>query len=267
MRSKTHQNPKTTAETKKRSNSHRPEKTETLSSLLKEFEYFVPTLEGILQETHQWITQARLKKVWPDIKITIPSSETKSGKTKSNETNSLHKNEGPTIAKKILINKNSKSAEAIAMGSAEYLEKAIKELEETLGKINREKDQAKDFARNCFIYLNKIHENTCLGEAGKIMLQLFDAGDLSGNIIFGLIDKAEQISQEKMLPFANKLTPSQSKAINFMVEERDVRIAPTIENLQNFVVLYKSIGLYTPLLKALTSEDFEEAQKIVNGLN
>jgi hypothetical protein len=210
-------------------------KTETLSSLLKNFNQTLPKIEEVSTLASHFITQARLKRDWPSVKIAFNTGD--------------HKN-----------------AEDIALSSADFLEKNLKELKDCIEEIDEKKAQAIEFARNCFIYLNNVHRGTCLGEAGKIMLDLFDQGELSGNVILGLIDKAEKISKNKDLPFANKLTSPQTKAITFMVEERDIRIAPTIENLQNYTLLCNNIFQYTPLLKALTHEDFKIAQKLVNKL-
>lgn len=210
-------------------------KTETLSSLLKNFNQTLPKIEEVSTLASHFITQARLKRDWPSVKLAFNTG--------------AHKN-----------------AEDIALSSADFLEKNLKELKDCIEEIDEKKAQAIEFARSCFIYLNNVHRGTCLGEAGKIMLDLFDQGELSGNVILGLIDKAEEISKNKDLPFANKLTSPQTKAITFMVEERDIRIAPTIENLQNYTLLCNNIFQYTPLLKALTHEDFKIAQKLVNKL-
>jgi hypothetical protein len=235
-------------------------KTETLSSLLKKFETSSPDLDHTLGEGLDWVTQSRLKANWPKVQIKIPVSKTSGdGLNKTKYKNEEIGNNNENTA----LNYLSKDVETIALSSADYLEKILKELEEKSVKINNEKNDAKEFARNCFVYLNNVHENTCLGEAGKIMLQLFDQGDLSGDVILGLIERAEELSFEKKLPFANKLTAAQSNAINFMIEERDLRITPTIEDLQSFLFLHSSVLRYTPLLKALTCENFKEAQEIV----
>lgn len=228
-----------------------PQPTETLSSLLKKFDAYVPTLENITNETAHWITKSRIKQDWVKETLVLKNNKCQGGKT-------IPKDEKETY---------SRSAESVALCSAELLEKTIQELENIIEKINSEKDEAKAFARNCFSYLNKVHKNTCLGEAGKIMLELFDEGNLSGNIILGLIEKAEEISTKKQLPYANKLTFNQSKAINFMVEERDLRITPTIDDLQQFLFLYQNLIIYTPLLKALTYNDLKEAKRLINNLS
>jgi hypothetical protein len=221
------------------------EKTETLSSLIKKFDSCLPSLNALADTASNYITQTKLQTSWPKINIKIYQNKDKRGKESA-----------PIL----------RSVESVALNSAEFLEKTLQELSTKAEKINEEKDEAKEFARNCFIYLNKVHNGTCLGEAGKIMLKLFDDGNLSGNIIFGLIERAEKISLEKDLPFANKLSPAQSKAINFMVEERDTRIAPTIENLQIFLHLYKTTETYTPLVQSLASHDFKMAERIINQL-
>lgn len=222
---------------------NKEERTETLSSLLKQFDIFYPNIEYLTNETNNWITQAKLKTNWPEAQMALNLDSSKMKK------------------------KTLKSAETLALSSATLLERVIQDLEQRLEKIEREKDKAKEFARNCFVYLNKIHKGTCLGEAGIIMLNLFDNGDLSGNIIFGLVDRAETISVEKDLPFANKLTTPQANAITFMLEEKDTRLAPTIENLQAFLHLYKTASTYGPLLKALTCENFKEAQKLLDAMD
>jgi hypothetical protein len=209
-------------------------KTETLSSLLKRFELVLPKTNELIEESAQIITLTKLKNQWSQ--------------------------------KKIIHEGNHLDAEMVALNTTKYLEKCTEEISEKIELINGQKKEALEFARNCFVYLNKVHKNTCLGEAGEIMLKLFDSGELSGNTIFGLLEHAEVLSEKKKLPFANKLSKEQSGAIDFMVEERNTRISPTIENLQNFFELQTSINRWLPLLKALEKDEYDLAQKLINEL-
>lgn len=230
-------------------------KTETLSSLLKHFEMTLPIAYNLLETIPTLVTRTNLKESWASGFIKSNSKEMKPPRN-STEDNTKNNTE----------NNTENNIETIATNTANFLEKISKELEESIKSIEDQKNQALSFARNSFLYLNSIHKDTCLGEAGKIMLELFDKGELTGDIIFGLLERAEEISKTKNLPFSNKLTTAQTKAINFMVEERDQRISPTVEELQSYSSLYSSALCWEPLLTALLNDNIKSAQCIVDAI-
>ena len=156
--------------------------------------------------------------------------------------------------------------EYAAHNAANYLESLVNKLCETMSEIDSNKDQAKDFAKSCFLYLNKVHEGTCIGEAGKVILNLFNQGKLCSHSMDVIMAKAEEISKEKKIPFAHKLNENQKKAIDFMVEEKEQRVSPIIHHLQTYKNLKEHMGTWVPLLEALVEENSLKAQKIINSM-
>jgi len=156
--------------------------------------------------------------------------------------------------------------ELAAHNAANYLEGLANHLDQTMTNIEENKDKAKDFAMNCFAYLNKVHQGSCIGEAGKIIIDLFEKGELCTEVMEVLMGEAEKLSKTKKLPFANKLTESQKKAIEFMAEEKEERITPVLNCLQTYQHLSKHIAKWNPLLEALVKEDAPKAQKIINTM-
>ncbi len=217
-----------------RTDSKPKESSETLSVLLKAYSDTHISCQNQLDTAKDLICQTRIKPSWK--------------------------------RRYIQTGKNKTEIELAAHNAANYLEGVTEELDQTILEIETDKDKARDFAINCFAYLNKIHEGSCIGEAGKIIIDLFRKGELCTEMMEILMGEAEKHSKSKNIPFANKLTKSQKKALEFMSQEKEERISPVLNSLQAYKHLCSHLERWTPLLNALVHEDVPKAQQLIKSM-
>lgn len=222
---------KTRKATKPCSKEEKNNSPETLSVLLKKYTDTQDNCQGQIDRAKDLICQARIKPTWKE--------------------------------KFIRTGGNKTEIELAAHNAANYLEGVTNQLDQTICEIEAKKDKARDFAINCFAYLNKIHQGSCIGEAGKIIIDLFEKGELCTEMMEVLMGEAEQQSKDKNLPFANKLTDNQKKALEFMTQEKEERISPVLNSLQAYNHLCAHMENWNPLLDALVKEDVVKAQRII----
>jgi hypothetical protein len=218
----------------KKSKHHEQNPQDTLSILLKTYEDTHQKSKDQIEMARDLIVETRIKADW-------------------------HK-------KFIKTGDHKTEVEYAAFNAANYVESLTDHLSRTMDTIEKEKDIAKEFAISCFNYLNKLHEGTCIGEAGKMIVTLFKKGELCTEVMDILMGEAEKLSVDKSLPFANKLSESQKKALDFIAEEKEVRITPVIHSLQEYNNLASHIGRWAPLLQALVKEDTQKAQKLIDSM-
>jgi hypothetical protein len=207
---------------------------DTLSILLKEYNETIDSCHQRIELANDLICQSRIKPHWKKRYI-------KAGDTKT-------------------------EIELAAYNAANYLENVTKHLSQVISHIESNKTEAQEFAINCFAYLNKIHQGSCIGEAGKIIIDLFKKGQLCSEMMEALMQKAEDLSQTKSLPFANKLNDDQKHALKFMEQEKEERITPVLNSLQTYKHLYSHIPPWNLLLDALIKENSAKAQKIIESM-
>jgi ribosome-associated translation inhibitor RaiA len=207
---------------------------DTLSILLKVFEdQKIPTQQQI-EKAASLITQIKIKAHWKKAYLRAAGERTE--------------------------------LETAADNASNHVESMIERLETSIEFIDKNQLRAREFAVNCFLYLNKVHEGTCLGDIGTKMIKLFQAGELSSEAMDELTSEAEAAATKSKRKFSNEPTPGQIRGIEFMSEEREERVAPLLPHLSTFQILSQSLKLWPPLLEALLREDTGAAQKIIDKM-